>query len=37
MRQNFLSSKNVEEIFKLGQFTSNSDDNTYLRGILKKK
>ena len=37
MRQNFLSSKNVEEIFKLGQFTSNSGDNTYLRGILKKK
>ena len=37
MRETILNSKDVEEIFKLGHFTSNSGDNTYLRGILKKK
>ena len=37
MRETIVNSKDVEEIFKLGHFTSNSGDNTYLRGILKKK
>jgi len=29
--------KNIDEMQKLGSYTSNSGDNTYLRGILKKK
>ena len=37
MRETIVNSKDVEEIFKLGHFTRNSGDNTYLRGILKKK
>ncbi len=36
MRQSILNLKSVDEMSKLGLFTSNSDDNTYLRGILKK-
>ena len=37
IRQTILNIKNVDEMIKLGQFTSNSGNNTYLRGILKKK
>ena len=37
MRQSILKLKSTEETNKLGLFTSNSGDNTYLRGILKKK
>ena len=37
MRNALLNSNNVDEMLKLGQFTCNSGDNTYLRGILKKK
>ena len=36
MRQTILNSKDIDEMLKLGQFTCNSGDNTYLRGILKK-
>ena len=36
-RENILSLKNINEMHKLGLFTSNSDDNCYLRGIIKKK
>ena len=36
-RQLLLNFQNVNEMHKLGLFTSNSDDNCYLRGILKKK
>lgn len=35
-RQIILNSKNLDEMHKLGLFTSNSGDNCYLRGILKK-
>ena len=37
MRENISNSKINDEMLKLGQFTSNSGDNTYLRGILTKK
>ena len=37
LRQNILSLKNTNEMHKLGLFTSNSGDNCYLRGIIKKK
>ena len=36
IRQKFLNSQSTDEMIKLGQFTSNSNNNTYLRGILKK-
>ena len=36
-RQTILNSKNIDEMHRLGLFTSNSDNNCYLRGILKKK
>jgi len=36
LRETILRSKNVNEMVTLGEFTTNSDDNTYLRGILKK-
>ena len=37
MRETFLYFKNFDEMNKLAHFSSNSGDNTYLRGILKKK
>lgn len=37
LRQLINNSKNTNEMHKLGLFTSNSDDNCYLRGILRKK
>ena len=37
LRQVILNSNNTDEMHKLGLFTSNSGDNCYLRGILKKK
>ena len=37
LRQIILNSKNIDEMYKLGLFTSNSGDNCYLRGILKKR
>ena len=36
IRQLINSSNNINEMNKLGQYCSNSGDNTYLRGILKK-
>ena len=29
--------RNIDETYKIGLFTSNSNDNCYLRGVLKKK
>ena len=37
LRETILKSKNINEMVTLGEFTVNSGDNTYLRGILKKK
>lgn len=37
LRETILKSKNIDEMITLGEFTTNSGDNTYLRGILKKK
>ena len=37
LRQIIKNSKNIDEMNKLGLFTSNSGDNCYLRGILIKK
>ena len=37
LRETILKSKNTNEMIMLGEFTTNSGDNTYLRGILKKK
>tara|TARA_B110000444_G_C18414567_1_gene399598 strand:+ start:256 stop:588 length:333 start_codon:yes stop_codon:yes gene_type:complete len=37
LREKLIDIKNIDEMQKLGSFTSNSGDNTYLRGILKKK
>ena len=36
LRQIIKNSKNIDEMNKLGLFTNNSNDNCYLRGILKK-
>ena len=36
IRQLINNSNNINEMNKLGQYCSNSGDNTYLRGILKK-
>ena len=36
LRQMIKDANNVDEMNKLGLFTINSDDNCYLRGILKK-
>ena len=37
LRQKLVDIENIDEMQLLGSFTSNSGDNTYLRGILKKK
>ena len=37
LREKLVDIKNVDEMQILGSYTSNSGDNTYLRGILKKK
>jgi len=36
LREKLTEIKNINEMQKLGSFTSNSGDNTYLRGILRK-
>jgi len=37
LREKLVDIKNIDEMQILGSYTSNSGDNTYLRGILKKK